>query len=174
MLTSIKNKIVCVYNDIKQQRDKMLFKPLYRLVEIIEENDEYTVVIKIIQKNVTFKVKPEEILANDELVDQFSPRDIRALTYLGYLGINSPKYKVLAKQFSESNRVTFVIRKKGEKGLLNKTAAELSSQISVLNEMKSIDAHVVGYMAAIESLASEAEQKKLASVAKQGGVDERI
>lgn len=160
MLTSIKNKIVCVYNDIKQQRDKMLFKPLYRLVEIIEENDEYTVVIKIIQKNVTFKVKPEEILANDELVDQFSPRDIRALTYLGYLGINSPKYKVLAKQFSESNRVTFVIRKKGEKGLLNKTATELSSQISLLNEMKSIDAHVVGYMAAIESLASEAEQIK--------------
>jgi len=52
----------------------------------VDESDdkEYIVTIQIINKSVTFRMKPEEILAKDALVDQFSPRDIRTLTYLGY------------------------------------------------------------------------------------------
>jgi hypothetical protein len=80
--------------------DKRVYTPFYKLIEIIQEDDYYTVMIKVVNKNITFQASPEEMLSNDALVDQFSPRDIRALTYLGYLGINSPQYKILAKKLS--------------------------------------------------------------------------
>ena len=67
------------------------YKPSYKLVEIFKnEDDEYIVHIQIINKKLVFYTKPQEILMDDEFVDQFSPRDIRTLTYLGYLSLNKP------------------------------------------------------------------------------------
>jgi len=72
------------------------------------------VTIKVINKNISFTIKPDEILAKDSMVDLFSPRDVRTLTYLGYLGINSPKYKILARRLSENNDKTiFALQKRG-------------------------------------------------------------
>ena len=83
---------------------EVTYKPTYRIAEVTEsEEKDYIVIIQIINKSVTFRMKPEEILAKDSLVDQFSPRDIRTLTYLGYLGVNSPKFEILAKRLSENN-----------------------------------------------------------------------
>lgn len=88
--------------------------PGYRLAEIIQDEDgSYYVTIQVINKNITFRTKPEEILAENNLVNQFSPTDIRALTYLGYLGINSPKYKILAKNLSsQDSGIIFTVKKK--------------------------------------------------------------
>src|SRR5437762_13288396 len=122
MITKFIHKLKLIHQSVLSVREKNIYKPLYKLVEIREENSEYTAVIKIINRNITFDAKPEEVLANDHLVDQFSPRDIRALTYLGYLGINGPKYKILAKNLSENEKITIVVKKKGEKNVIFKTA----------------------------------------------------
>lgn len=45
--------------------------------------------------------------------------------YLGYLGINSPKYKILAQRISEDNNIIFAIKKKGDKNIYTKTANEI-------------------------------------------------
>lgn len=74
--------------------------------------------IQIIGKATTFVAKPEELLMDDAIVDLFSPRDVRNLTYLGYLGINGPKYKILAQKLSEqADQTLFAILKKGEKNI---------------------------------------------------------
>lgn len=112
-------KITCVFRNIIQQikSSNTPFKPSYRIVSIEQDDAEnYYVVIQIIGKATTFIAKPEELLMDDAIVSLFSPKDVRNLTYLGYLGINAPKYKILAQKLSEkTDRTVFAILKKGEK-----------------------------------------------------------
>jgi len=151
---------------LKETRQKNSYSPAYRLVEINQsETADYIVTVQVINKNIIFQAKPEEILANDKLVDQFSPRDVRTLTYLGYLSINNPKYKILAQRLSEnSDKVLFAIRKKGEKNVLIKTADEILQEKEILNNLDAKDSHVVGYAIASESVVHE---KKLKSSTKE-------
>lgn len=147
------------YQDMKNENNKSVYRPLYSLVEIAEENKEYMVRIKVKGKNITFIAKPEDILADDNLVNQFSPKDVRALTYLGYLGINRPKYEILAKRLSKDDRFTFVLKKVGEKDSLVKSASEIYQADDILKNMKSEDAQAVAYIAALESVSSESHRK---------------
>jgi len=125
--------------------------PVYRVVNIEQDNlQDYYATIQIVGKNITFKAKPEDILADDAMTDKFSPRDVRNLTYLGYLGINAPKYKILAKQMTQDNRVVFAVHKKGSKKVEVKTADELSTNEEILTNLNQKDAHMVGYTTASE------------------------
>jgi len=108
-------------------------------------------VVAIVQKTNSaqvIKLKPEEILADDELTNSFSQHDIRTLTYLGYLGINSPKYKILAKRLSEKDsNLVFAIKERGKKGVIVKSAEEVSSDKDMLEKLDQKDAHEIGYTA---------------------------
>ena len=134
----------------------------YHVVNIEQDNKhEYQATIQLTGKSVIFKMKPEEILADDSLTNQFSPCDIRTLTYLGYLGINSPKYKILAKRLSEENdKMVFAVQKKGSNKLEAKTASQISTNEEILKGMDQKDAHMVGYTVATEQILTE-ESKKL-------------
>ncbi len=160
----MKKTIIQKFNNVtkylKKERKKNVYKPRYKLVNLNEENGLYTVVIKLINRNIVFDTTPEEILANDYLVDQFSPRDIRTLTYLGYLGINSPKYKILAKKLSENEEVKFLLQKRGEKTIIVKTAEEINQETSIILNMDANDAKTVGYIMGSESVAEEKRQKE--------------
>jgi hypothetical protein len=153
-----KLKVFLVY--LKNSKAKDVYKPLYKLTEILEDQEEYVVVIQLIGKNIVFNAKPEEILADDSLVDRFSPRDIRTLTYLGYLGINGPKYKILAKKLSQHENATFLIKKKGEKKIIVRTAEQILNETSIIQHLNAEDAKTVGYTAASESVISEKKQKE--------------
>lgn len=133
------------------------FKPIYRVVSIEKDkHEDYEVVVQLIGKSTIFKMKPEEILADDKMTDRFSPRDVRTLTYLGYLDINSPKYRILAKKLSEKdNRMLFVLHKKGEKNLHFKTASEISQNKEILKQIDQQDAHMVGFVTANEATLQE-------------------
>lgn len=124
-----------------------------------DKHDNYIATVQLINKSHIFKMRPEEILADDKLTDCFSQRDIRTLTYLGYLEINSPKYKILAQRLSEKdNRLIFAIKEKGKDKPIIKTAAELSSDENILKSLDQKDAHMIGYTFANENLITEKEQ----------------
>lgn len=146
----------------KKDKESNIFIPSYRVVEIIQEDDDqYMVKIQVMNKNLLFTAKPEELLAKDETVDQFSPRDIRTLTYLGYLGMNSPKYKILAKRLLENdNKLVFAIKKKGDKKIITKTADEMLKAKEIIESLSAKDAHLVGYAMASESAMTEKGQKE--------------
>lgn len=141
----------------------LVFKPGYRVASIEKDtHGDYEIVVQLIGKSTIFKIKPEEILADDKMTDQFSPRDVRTLTYLGYLDLNSPKYRILAKKLSEKdNRMLFALHKKGEKNLHIKTASEISQDKEILTQIDQQDAHMIGYMAASEVISQESEVKKI-------------
>ena len=101
---SFTQKLKKFWHEIKALNKHDTYTPSYRMTEIFQDEEgDYMVQVQIISKSLAFKARPEELLAKDDIVEQFSPRDVRTLTYLGYLGINSPKFTILAKRLSEDN-----------------------------------------------------------------------
>lgn len=146
----------------KKYREKEGFFPAYRVIAINKNNnDEYIATIQLINKSNQFEIKPEEILKNDRFVSLFSPYDIRTLTYLGYLSINSPQYQILAQRLSEKNDKTlFAIKKRGEKEILIKTAAEILKEKEISENLNAKDSHIVGYTVGTESILKENKIRK--------------
>ena len=146
----------CMVNSNKNNT----YKPYYRVLELIQDEDNnYTAQIQVINKSLTFYSKPEEILVDDKLVNMFSPIDVRTLTYLGYLGINSPKYKILAQRLLNNQRTVFIIKKSGKKNIIVKTAAELLQEQDMITSMSPDDAKTIGYTVAIENTINEQDIK---------------
>ena len=163
MITNIKQWIVALKNltqSAKGNGDS--FTPIYRVASIDrDEAGEYSVVIQMVGKAVAYTVKPETLLADDKMVDLFSPRDIRNLTYLGYLGMNAPKYKILAQQLSENcDQMIFALHKKGDKKHSVVTAQEISSDEEILKNLSQKEAHMIGFAAATEQMTDEKKQKE--------------
>ncbi len=163
-------------NFLKQQTNKLLAgcKAVAVLIKdsssqasnrvlTIEKNkdDDFIIKVQLINTSQTFIMRPEEILASDDLTDSFSPRDIRTLTYLGYLSLNSPKYKILAKKLSENdNKLIFAIKEKGKQKPIIKSANEISSDEKFLQGLLQKDAHMIGFAAATEQALTEQQEKK--------------
>jgi hypothetical protein len=161
-LSSIKKILSAFKNIFGTTNNKNIYRPTYRVLEIIQNDEhEYITKIQIINKNITFNAKPEEILAQDDIVNEFSPTDIRTLTYLGYLAIDSPKYKILAQRLSEADdRLLFAIQKKGEKKVTLKTAEQIIQEKDIVTNLNANDARLVGYTYGTEATAAEKSQKQ--------------
>lgn len=157
MLEKISTKIWNLVRKLYSIYQRKSYTPAYRIVEInLTDADEYIITVQLINKNSVFQVRPEEILADDHFVDLFSPRDIRALTYLGYLMLNNPKYKILAQRLSEhQDKMLFVLRKKGEKKIIVKTADEILKAKDILNNLKPDDLQAISYAVATENILGE-------------------
>ena len=162
ILHSMLKKIKDFWGRYKETKKQLSFTPIYRLASVTQDEDgSYFVTIQLINKNITFQSRPEEILAENNLVNQFSPTDVRALTYLGYLGVNSPKYKILAKNLShQDSSIIFTVKKKGEKRPVLKRASEIARDKELLESIDPKDAHMIGYTAGMEQTAKEDALKK--------------
>lgn len=138
------------------------YKPSYRIVKIEETADgAHVVIIQLIGKSLLLKEKPEKILIDDKFVNSFSPVDVRTLTYLGYLGINGPKYKILAKHLSEkSDQTLFAVQKKGDKSYKISTANEISNNDELIQGLSQKEAHMVGLTTASEQRETDEKQKE--------------
>ncbi len=169
MAKSIK-KIMNYIHEIKLSMTQEVYKPRLRVIEISKtESNEFVAIIQIINKSVAFDVYPEEILEDDSFVDMFSPRDVRTLTYLGYMGINSPKYTILAKHLSQENNkimkdhsqmLTLLIKiKKNMEQLIDLSIILKSTEKDIIQNMCPVDSHEVGYLAATENSAEDFKQK---------------
>ena len=118
---------------------------IYRLISVdLDENGNYIADVQLINKSQTFKMQPEEILENDYLTDGFSPRDIRTLTYLGYLGVHAPKYAILAQKLSKKdNKLIFAIKKRGQKKSIIRTADQITADPEFISNLNQKDAHLI-------------------------------
>lgn len=124
----------------------------YRVVAINRDDKENIMAtVQLVGKGQVFKLKPEDILSNDELTCSFSQTDIRMLTYLGYLSIHSPKYRILAQRLSEKdNKILFAIQKHGEQLPQIKSAGDITANMDIIDKLTQRDAHIIGYTLANE------------------------
>jgi len=136
-------KCVRIFNYLNHNQ---IFQPKFRLIEF-EKNDEhgYLAHISIINTKLTFFITVMEILADNDIVDQFSPRDVRTLTYLGTLDLNQPEYSIMAQRVIESNKIVFAIKNNTENKIVIKTANQIINEQSVISRMSPTDAVKIGY-----------------------------
>jgi len=68
---------------LKQYNDQQLIQQnIYRIVEVKElSTGQYKLTIQIIGKSTVFECTPQEIVTNDRMLEGFSKKDIRTITY---------------------------------------------------------------------------------------------
>lgn len=155
------NFVKKLYIYLQQLRQQSSYTPSYRVLDFLQDDENnYTAHIQVINKNITFYSNPEDILADDKLVSMFSPTDVRTLTYLGYLGINAPKYKILAQRMIDNQKTVFIIKKSGDKNMIIKTASEILKEHDIITSMQPEDARKIGYTVAIENIQDEKDLKQ--------------
>lgn len=139
-----------------------------RLIEATKDTEgKYHLSIQLIGKSAIFKSTPEEILADNNLVKQFSSTDIRAITYYACQTLNNPKNKIISKHFSdELNTMVFEVKNYEQNTTSKKTAAQISLDKQIVTQLSPEDAHMIGYIASQDthSLEKDAIQKARAKV----------
>jgi len=130
--------------ELKQQTEP---PTLFRIEEIkIDKKNEYKIITQVIGKAVILETTPKEVINNDAFLEGFSKQDVKVIT--GLLSSKKPKNRILTQEFCEkSNSIIFKIAKQGSDTYIEKTAEQISLDKDLLNDLNSIDAHKIGYVA---------------------------
>lgn len=126
---------------------------IYRIIEIKHlPAGKYKLITQIIGKSVVIECTPEEILANDRLLEGFSKKDIRTITYLACDQMKQPKYKIIVQEFCEKfNKIMFKIKETESGDLLVKTASQIVMDKNIINSLSQDDVNSISYTAGYES-----------------------
>lgn len=143
------------YHEVKQSYSANA----YRVVDIeTDKTGKLAVIVQVCGKHITFKLTPQEILADDNMLEGFSKKDIRAITYLAF-NDKKPKAKIVLQEFCEKlNRVVFGIKSPGKEQILKKTAGEISLDKNLLKDLSAEEARMIGHMTADDTAAEHHTQ----------------
>jgi hypothetical protein len=116
--------VIAQYQTFQQQTQQ----DAYRIVaQEISKDGQCRLTIQVIGKSITFKAYPEEIAADDQMLERFSRKDVRTITYYACQEIKKPKARIIWHEFAEKlNKIVFRIKKKNHENLLEKTADQIS------------------------------------------------
>lgn len=134
----------------------------YRIVDKqIDSRGNCKLVIQVIGKSITFKAAPEDLAADDQMLERFSRKDVRTITYYACQEIKKPQARIIFKEFCEKlNRIIFGIKQRNQESIIQKSAGEISLDKNLLNNLTQEEAHLVGYTTATEQLLEEKENLK--------------
>ncbi len=155
LLTEYFNWILRKYLDLQNQTPSR--QDAFRIVDIKhKKSGEWIIQVQVIGKASYFTCTPHEIVTNDQLLEGFSKKDIRTITYYASQECKKQNYKILIQEFCEKlNKVVFKIGMRGQAEPIEKTAEQISLDKDLINKLDSEDAHLVGYTTASEMLSKE-------------------
>jgi hypothetical protein len=85
-----------------------------------------------------------------------TPCDICTLACLGYISLQRPTYKIIAKHWTDDDEtVVFALQCSASKTIITKTAIEISNDKPLLASLSAEEAHQVGYTLATEHIQQE-------------------
>ncbi len=140
-----------------QMRAEQASNVMRRVIGYNKTSDKkYEVSIQLIGKSVAFKSNPRELLSDDIMLESFSKKDIKLLTYLACENAKAPTHEILGQKFIR-NINKFLFRLKHNKtGIeIEKSAEEISSDPHLIKELSPEDAHKIGYVTANEQFKLE-------------------
>src|SRR3990167_9899295 len=75
---------------------------IYRVIEVKQSSSgQYKLAIQVIGKSTVIECAPQEIVENDQMLEGFSKKDIRAITYFACEESKKPKYRILVQEFCD-------------------------------------------------------------------------
>ena len=136
------------HNEIKQAEEKNI----YRIIEIKQpSNGQAKIIVQIVGKSAVIECTPQEIVADDNLIEGFSKKDVRTVTYFACQQIKKPRYKIIMQSFCEKfNRMVFKLKESTSDNVLMKTADEIVTDKAFLKNLSREDINSISYMAGYE------------------------
>ncbi len=137
------------YNEIKQADEKNI----YRIIELKKtSSNQLKLIIQIVGKSSIIECYPHEIVAVDRLLEGFSKKDVRTITYLACNKIDTSKYKIITQNFcSKINKIIFKLKENENSDLIFKTAGEIVLDKNIINNLSREDIYSITYIAGYES-----------------------
>ena len=136
------------YNELQQIQEKNI----YRIIEIKQSaKEQYKLIVQVIGKSSIIECLPNEIVADDRLLEGFSQKDVRTITYLACEKIKKPKYKIVSQDFCEKfNGMVFKLKEPENEVLLTKTANQIVIDKYLINNLSKEDINSISYIAGYE------------------------
>ncbi len=152
------NWLLKKYQEIQKE---LQAREAYRIVSINNDGDECLIKFHIVGAGKEVTYTAHTIAADDTLLEGFSKKDIRTITFYACQDLKKPAIKITEARFSEKlKKVLFRLKKKNSEEILEKSAAELSSNPETISSMSPHDAHSVGYAYGTEHVVTENEEKR--------------
>ncbi|HVY52975.1 MAG TPA: hypothetical protein VHA13_00460 [Gammaproteobacteria bacterium] len=124
---------------------------VYHLLEIKYHDEQYQLCFQEIGKTAILERAPNEIVANDRLLEGFSKQEIRQILYLAYEQEKQPKYKIAVQEFCEKiNRILFKLKRRGSDEVIINTADLITLDKRLINDLSQEDACCIGFAAGYE------------------------
>lgn len=122
--------------------------------------------IQVTNKSTIFQCLPIEIISNDQLLEAFSKKDIRTITYLATQHTAKPKQVVVSHRFIDNfKKIICKIKNKNE--LVEKSLSEIVANKEI-NDFGSEDAYRIGYLAATVQSIQENDHFNKTSITDEG------
>jgi hypothetical protein len=143
---------------------QILVTNIYKIAEIrYGRSGEIRFVIQVVGKSVFIEHTPQEIVLEDSLLEGFSKKDIRIITFYAYQAQTKPKYKILTRDLSDKlNRVLFKLKINSSTKTFVKTAGEITMDKDLLFGLSSEDVSSVSFVAGYELSAINRTEMDLA------------
>ena len=134
------------------QLPKNQLSDIYRICEVVHTTfQEPKIIAQVVGKSACFECTPQEVVESDWLLEGFSKKEVRMITYLAYQHMHKPKYQIFIQRFSENRKkMIFTLKKLGTDIFISKTAAEISLDKTLINELQQEDVLSIGYVAGYE------------------------
>lgn len=125
---------------------------VYRIIEIKQSSKgQYKIIIQVIGKSSIIECSPQEIVADDQLLEGFSKKDIRMITYFACEQTKIPKYKITGQEFcAYTNSVVFKLRETENDYIVARTANQIMMDKDLTNALSQEDIKSISYMAGYE------------------------
>lgn len=143
---------------LKKYSDQHQFQQdIYRIVEIKQSPlGQYKFVVQIIGKSTVIECTPHELVANDQMLEGFSKKDIRVIIYFACEQRKKPRYKIIMQEFCDSfNKILFKLKKRDSNEIIFKTAAQISLDKNIINNLSQEDLCSISYTAGYEQCSHE-------------------
>lgn len=142
---------------IKQYSEQQVQQNIYRIAEIKKSPQGlHQLVVQVIGKATVIECTPEEIVLNDRMLEGFSKKDIRAITFFACEQHKKPKYKITAQEFSgDLDTMLFKLKKCDSDEVILKTAGQIALDKNLINNLPQEDVCSVSYAAGYEQSGCE-------------------
>lgn len=130
---------------------------IYRLIDLKQlPTGQHKLIIQVIGKSIVIEHSPQEVVANDQILEGFSKKEIRLITYIACEQRNKPRYKIVMQEFcNKFNRILFKLKKYDSDEMISRTASQISLDKNIINHLSREDVCSIIYTAGYEHSFSE-------------------
>lgn len=134
---------------------------IYRIVVVKKcTPEQIKLIVQIIGKSIAVEFTPQEVVANDQLLQGFSKTDIRTITWLACQQVSKPKYKIVMQEFCDGlKEILFKLKKRDSEEVVCKTAGQITLDKNLIKNLSQENVCCISYAAGYEqSLLNNSEK----------------